>query len=310
MFSYYENCDIGHNVLLRHLYYRGEPPNDGEFRVNGNYVNKDSCPWSEFEIWNLKNKRVNSEGDFPAYYKQNRHFCVIAWLKDGKLHREGGPAYIEYKKRQGVEFSDFKNLGDVPDEDIKEIVWYKDGKPHREEDLPAIVKKSTDKNVSIWLIDGKRHRIDNPAFISTEWQAWYNQGVLHRKDGPAVISKEGNREWWYNGLQQNVHGGPTAILSDGRKVWHKRIIDNGAHICRILHREDDRPAVITRKGTKEWWVNGKRHRENDRPAIIDSHGKQMWYKSGLLHRDVGPAVVKPNGEIQYWKNGVRENHSK
>jgi hypothetical protein len=46
----------------------------------------------------------------------------------------------------------------------------------------------------------------------------------------------------------------------------------------ILHREDG-PAVVTFRGYKEWYINGKLHRE-DGPAAEFPSGTKAWYLNG------------------------------
>ena len=48
----------------------------------------------------------------------------------------------------------------------------------------------------------------------------------------------------------------------------------------VLHRDGDLPAVITVRGHKEYWKNGKRHRDHG-PAIIRTNGVCSWYKNGV-----------------------------
>jgi len=43
---------------------------------------------------------------------------------------------------------------------------------------------------------------------------------------------------------------------------------------------------------------GQCHRD-DGPAIIRPDGRQEWYRNGQCHRDDGPAVIYPDGR-QYW----------
>jgi hypothetical protein len=98
------------------------------------------------------------------------------------------------------------------------------------------------------------------------------------------------------------------------------------------HRPGDLPAVSRPNGDKEWWVEGLRHRENDQPAVILGDGTKKWYYKGALwrpkkngvsshtielhdgtriwatgnelyHCDDGPAVVRPNGEKEWWRYG-------
>lgn len=48
--------------------------------------------------------------------------------------------------------------------------------------------------------EGKRHRLDGPAYISGNYQEWYKNGKLHREDGPAVIDGK-YLTWYVDGVQ-------------------------------------------------------------------------------------------------------------
>lgn len=48
---------------------------------------------------------------------------------------------------------------------------------------------------------------------------------------------------------------------------------------KILHRENDLPAIESAYGGKRWYVNGKRHRENGH-AIEYSDGSKEWWLNG------------------------------
>jgi hypothetical protein len=75
--------------------------------------------------------------------------------------------------------------------------------------------------------------------------------------------------------------------------------------ARDLHRDDDKPAIIRRDGTLEWYKNGLPHRDGDNPARIDPNGDMRWFREGRLHRDGDlPAVVGVDGIEQWYKNGV------
>ena len=77
------------------------------------------------------------------------------WYKEGKLHREDGPA---------VEYSDGG----------KE--WYIEGKHHRE-DGPAIICGNGSK---YWYIEGEQHRLDGPAIeYADEARYWYIENYLY-----------------------------------------------------------------------------------------------------------------------------------
>ena len=76
------------------------------------------------------------------------------WYKDGKLHRDDGPAkiYVSGSKE-----------------------WYKNGKLHRDNG-PAYISFSGKKE---WYKNGKLHRDDGPSIIfANGTKAWYKKGKL------------------------------------------------------------------------------------------------------------------------------------
>jgi hypothetical protein len=32
----------------------------------------------------------------------------------------------------------------------------------------------------------------------------------------------------------------------------------------------------------------------------------MWYKEDMLHREDGPAIIRTNGEHEFWVDGVKQ----
>ena len=77
------------------------------------------------------------------------------WLKDGKLHREDGPAIIY---PNGTE------------------VWYLNGHRHRVCG-PAI---TTYNGTQVWYKDGKMHREDGPSLITKSGAyTWWFNGVAY-----------------------------------------------------------------------------------------------------------------------------------
>jgi hypothetical protein len=105
----------------------------------------------------------------------------------------------------------------------------------------------------------------------------------HRLDGPAVEYKNGDFEYWENGLLHNING-PACIYKDsGIEYW-----TNGQ-----LHNANG-PAAVYRK-TIEYWVNGNLH-NLDGPAITWKNGDREWYIDGIEY-DPGdflnhPLVIK------------------
>ena len=120
---------------------------------------------------------------------------TIKWTdKNGKLHRDDGPAVI---KADGTQ------------------EWYQHDELHRD-DGPAVIKAYRTQE---WYQLGVRHRDDGPAVIKADGtQEWYQRGVRHRDDGPAVIKADGTQEWYQRG-QLCRKDGPAFIQPDGSQYW-------------------------------------------------------------------------------------------
>ena len=52
---------------------------------------------------------------------------------------------------------------------------------------PAIIHSSGTK---MWFVNGKKHRYNGPAFVSSLGEIWYNNDMIHRLTGPAEINYE------------------------------------------------------------------------------------------------------------------------
>jgi hypothetical protein len=96
---------------------------------------------------------------------------------------------------------------DIPDNftgiakyEDKTEVWFKNGKWHREDGGPA--KTWEDGSVE-YYINGKLHREDGGPAVEYPYgyKAWYQHDKNHRTDGPAIIHKNGETEYWINGIK-------------------------------------------------------------------------------------------------------------
>jgi len=88
------------------------------------------------------------------------------WHRNGELHREDGPAYVE-RRRDGTAAIEW---------------WYRNNNLHRE-DGPAWVERRPDGTVvERWRKNDKPHREDGPAHIerrpdgTTESETWWLDG--------------------------------------------------------------------------------------------------------------------------------------
>jgi len=132
------------------------------------------------------------------------------WYKDGKIHKDDGPAVIEYDPEGNILLEYWYKNGNKLSE-----YWYKDGKMHKD-DGPA--KKMYNAAGALtgeqWYKNGKHHRNGGPASTKyypgkyypdgrkkIKWEMWYEDDKLNRDDGPAMIDYdlEGNisEEDWY-----------------------------------------------------------------------------------------------------------------
>lgn len=124
--------------------------------------------------------------------------------KNGKLHRENGPAEVRLNGTQ---------------------LYYRNGKLHRDGGQPAMIGAG---GTTKYALNGKYHRLGGLPAITwskspyrQEWwengeikralkkdgtQEWYAPGstereeaILHRTDGPALIHPNGKEEFWLDG---------------------------------------------------------------------------------------------------------------
>lgn len=97
------------------------------------------------------------------------------------------------------------------------------------------------------------------------------------------------------------------MVDDNRKIATVTITTKTCTWCIagsfLVHKDNDKPAIIHSDGTKAWYIKGKPHRENDQPAVVCSDGSKEWWINGKRHReDNKPAVVHPNGVNEWWVN--------
>ena len=85
----------------------------------------------------------------PACVQYFTKSITLSWYKDGKHHREGGPASVTY----GLEYN------------IIEEYWCKDNRKHRD-DGPAEVVYGLKGNIisERWFNDGQKYREEGPSY--------------------------------------------------------------------------------------------------------------------------------------------------
>ena len=66
-----------------------------------------------------------------------------------------------------------------------------------------------------------------------------------------------------------------------------------------IHRDQDKPAVIYKNGSKIWCINNELYRDQDKLAKIYNTNEKLWYKNNKIHRMRGYAC--------YWKHLFHSN---
>jgi hypothetical protein len=141
-----------------------------------------------------------------------------------------------------------------------------------------------------WRLHGQLHRVDGPAWISTEGtKSWYQNDLLHRVDGPAVEHSNGSRHWYLNG-KRHREDGPAFYDLDGTPRHVGSLIPS----WNISPGSQPMPA----NGARHWYLNGKRHRE-DGPSVEYSDGKKVWH---LNDRACLPIEVFRQGDEEQQKH--------
>ncbi len=149
------------------------------------------------------------------------------WKINDVQHREDGPAvrrrvhinapWDETWVQKGARHnSNGPAVLEYKDNVLNVEEWWINGKKHRL-DGPAYINKAN--GVTTWFLDGNRHRIDGPAHVNTkkDIESWYINGKLHRTDGPA--SRKGKNTWWYkNGLLHRTDG-PARVIGNKKTYF-------------------------------------------------------------------------------------------
>lgn len=151
---------------------------------------------------------------------------------DGWLHRENGPAMIEYNQSGNVVREEYRVDGEFQRLIYHRILFEKEQEYHLGQDIdlgtledmntysllkychrdesegPAYTRSvkryvSGETRLSVekkWMIRGKLHRDNGPASNTDGIEEWYQNGVRHREDGPALTYPGGSADRYY------IHG--------------------------------------------------------------------------------------------------------
>lgn len=183
--------------------------------------------WYELNsiVANMPNPRISDEikekaSDYSSGFeklpnggwKVKGNASVSYFDKNDKLHREDGPAFIEFSDDENPISEQWYIRGRKGRKDgPAETRYYLNGKPKlqkwfingsfgRKDGGPTVVEYDQSGKIKTeqWLDSyGLSNRKDGPAFVSADGtKIWYYKGNRHRFDGPAVESPEGNQYYW------------------------------------------------------------------------------------------------------------------
>ena len=264
-------------------------------------------------VFRMKNYTIS---EFYRLDKTKLNGCyrvdgVSNWYKDGKLHREDGPAV---RLRDGKVFYYFDNVKILSKEVLDILVRNKDNilqcskstsdEQYLSDGLHHV--KYNQSDYFVFIKNGKRHNDDGPAFICNNVSYWKN-GKLHREDGPAVECDMDPCQYFLNGIEYN------------KEEFYKKIMNkkNPAVKEKVYTVEEFNRLPINERtgclkhssGDKRWFKEGKLHREGG-PAIEFVDGEKRWFKEGKLHREDGPAIEWADGYKEFWLKDVSYSSEK
>lgn len=272
-------------------------------------------------IITYRNGKRHSYNDKPAW--TSKTCSNLSWWKDGKRHRENGPAHILNGKEiyywEGTRYdsaTDFYLAHPKQDSRIGGMVDEINGKDYyyRNDNFGGAI---TDGTRTITYKNGQRHSFDDkPAWTSTKEPgnfSWFKDGYRHRENGPAHIKDGVETYYWegkkYDSAEAFYEEHPLKVTQyddvpvnfTGKAVWEKEGVTawyrNGK-----LHREDDLPAFVSELEVS-WFIDGKRHREGNRHAQIQANGFKGFYVNNKLHREDGQAY-EAGKFSKYYLNGI------
>jgi hypothetical protein len=304
---------IIYNNGTKHWIKNGKSHREGDLPA---FIEFRSNPVIVRNVW-YQNDKIHRDGDLPAiieYTKRGNIGCNY-WYQYDKKHRDGDlPAIIEYNKHGNIRCN----------------YWYQYDKKHRDGDKPAAVEYSRSGKIlnSFWCKNGKRHRsgiksavviCSNPNIISIHHYGTICNEILNKPSSnisystlPLYIilrvAQYSPVIWWglicadprisrnygfltsfkmrehFTNCTIEIVDQPLGLGRGKRKVYR---LPNG-----IIHRDNNKPAVIYECGLKKWYYNGKLHRKHGLPAVRHIGYIEKWYANGNLDCEHDEPSVK------------------
>lgn len=126
------------------------------------------------------------------------------WIKNGKLHRYGGPALYKVFKnghtRKAYFVNGLPNNDEGPavlDSETDYVAYMINGKYESINGIPSVSHKSKGSTTHMWHKDGKLHRVDGPAHVYGDYpenKRWYLNGICVDTQYKSFLKKEKKKE--------------------------------------------------------------------------------------------------------------------
>lgn len=190
------------------------------------------------------------------------------WYRHGKLHREGDePAYVH--ELEGAQR------------------WYRNGACHRDDDQPAIVSSDGTRQ---WYCHGMCHRDgDKPAVECRDgiikhwcvacapWQCEQCSHFVGTATGSVIVTATCR----HRSTRLLASGGATGsviVTATSRRSTVMTERGSGTSLARFVLRRMRAPLTSRR------YRNGYKHRDGDKPAVITWRSTKKWYVACALRR--------------------------
>jgi hypothetical protein len=256
-------------------------------------------PRTEIE-YRVRGKLHRPETDGPAMTVRDNATGVIMdeqYWRDGKRHRDHGPAHIRRDETRKVLLEAWCAEGKLH-RDPKEgpALWQVLDGPHGYSERPCTEIR--------YCVRGELHRDeeDGPAWTKRDnetgvpvTEEYWRDGDLHREDGPAVITRwpestVSHQAWWQGDRMRDASEGPCALWHDpqGRPTgeeWcvgggHERDASEGPG---RIHRD-----LVTGEVRQEFFSGGDFRRAPEGPAVVtlDREGnvvQQAFWDGERMH---------------------------
>lgn len=162
--------------------------------------------------------------NFPADLSLHNNVDIEIWYRDGKIHRDNGPAII------------LKSLK------YNYYAWFQNNLLHNNKN-PSIVIKDTYSQSYYWHNNNKLDRVAGPAFLRFypfEKQIaveYYKAGSLHNSFGPSVETIQCIDQITLNNIIDNHHEKTFKTIEkeywlNGIKLnWFKKLFNKSTNFC-------------------------------------------------------------------------------